>query len=172
MDTQSFALPSALLELRKGAAPIQDCPIESGGSRFCSRKSLLAIASICHQRGQPFALHAIIRVITFSRTVQSAAPGQRFWPGEVSCKVRTKNLQQANQRRVDMSAQKRKHSVKGDPVAPGQGGRVMPVDPGHPLHLPRKELVRRKAYELYERRGKTDGHAIEDWLQAERHTQL
>jgi hypothetical protein len=27
--------------------------------------------------------------------------------------------------------------------------------------------VRRRAYKLYEERGKTDGHAVEDWAQAE-----
>jgi len=30
-----------------------------------------------------------------------------------------------------------------------------------------EENVRARAYELYELRGKTDGHAEEDWLQAE-----
>jgi Protein of unknown function (DUF2934) len=30
-----------------------------------------------------------------------------------------------------------------------------------------EENVRSRAYELYEVRGKTDGHAEEDWLQAE-----
>jgi len=30
-----------------------------------------------------------------------------------------------------------------------------------------KENVRARAYELYEVRGKIDGHAEEDWLQAE-----
>lgn len=30
-----------------------------------------------------------------------------------------------------------------------------------------EERVRARAYELYEDRGKEDGHAIEDWLQAE-----
>jgi hypothetical protein len=29
-------------------------------------------------------------------------------------------------------------------------------------------LIRQRAYELYERRGRTDGHALDDWLQAER----
>jgi len=29
------------------------------------------------------------------------------------------------------------------------------------------EQVRRRAYELYEQRGKEDGHDLEDWLQAE-----
>jgi len=29
------------------------------------------------------------------------------------------------------------------------------------------EQVRRRAYELYEQRGKEDGHHLEDWLQAE-----
>jgi hypothetical protein len=30
-----------------------------------------------------------------------------------------------------------------------------------------EEGVRRRAYELYERRGKEDGHDVDDWLQAE-----
>jgi len=29
------------------------------------------------------------------------------------------------------------------------------------------ELVRLRAYELYEERGREDGHDVEDWLQAE-----
>jgi len=31
----------------------------------------------------------------------------------------------------------------------------------------REEQIRRRAYELYETRGREDGHAIDDWLQAE-----
>jgi hypothetical protein len=30
--------------------------------------------------------------------------------------------------------------------------------------------VRRRAYKLYEERGKADGHALEDWAQAEAET--
>jgi hypothetical protein len=30
-----------------------------------------------------------------------------------------------------------------------------------------QEQVRRRAYELYEQRGRDDGHELEDWLQAE-----
>ena len=30
-----------------------------------------------------------------------------------------------------------------------------------------EEQVRRRAYELYERRGREHGHEVEDWLQAE-----
>jgi len=30
-----------------------------------------------------------------------------------------------------------------------------------------EERIRLRAYELYERRGRQDGHAVEDWLQAE-----
>ncbi len=41
--------------------------------------------------------------------------------------------------------------------------------------LPRKpksvsdgeEKIRLRAYQLYEERGRTDGHALDDWLQAE-----
>jgi len=28
--------------------------------------------------------------------------------------------------------------------------------------------IRRRAYELYEKRGRSEGHALDDWLQAER----
>ena len=30
-----------------------------------------------------------------------------------------------------------------------------------------EEAIRRRAYELYEQRGRQDGHAVEDWLEAE-----
>ena len=31
----------------------------------------------------------------------------------------------------------------------------------------REEQIRHRAYELYEQRGKVDGHELDDWLQAE-----
>lgn len=31
----------------------------------------------------------------------------------------------------------------------------------------REELIRRRAYELFEARGRDDGHELDDWLQAE-----
>jgi len=30
-----------------------------------------------------------------------------------------------------------------------------------------EDEIRRRAYELYEQRGKVDGYALDDWLQAE-----
>jgi len=30
------------------------------------------------------------------------------------------------------------------------------------------DLVRKKAYELWEKRGRASGHSLEDWLEAER----
>ena len=30
------------------------------------------------------------------------------------------------------------------------------------------ESIRKKAYELYEKRGRKSGHAMDDWLEAER----
>lgn len=30
------------------------------------------------------------------------------------------------------------------------------------------EMIRKKAYELYEKRGKKPGHSMDDWLEAER----
>lgn len=32
---------------------------------------------------------------------------------------------------------------------------------------PLEEQIRQRAYELYEARGREDGHGLEDWLQAE-----
>ncbi len=55
---------------------------------------------------------------------------------------------------------------KIDPVLPDQGGRSRPVDPPA-VHSVREETIRQKAYEFYEKRGKRQGHALDDWLDAE-----
>ncbi len=34
--------------------------------------------------------------------------------------------------------------------------------------IPIEQQIQQRAYELYEQRGRTDGHDLEDWLQAER----
>lgn len=57
--------------------------------------------------------------------------------------------------------------TKADPVLPDQGGRMMPVDPSPPASESREDLVRRRAYEIYERRGREPGRALEHWLAAE-----
>jgi len=54
------------------------------------------------------------------------------------------------------------------------------MKPTHTIPTPRKtinttiksssdlqEQIRHRAYELYEQRGRDDGHALDDWLQAE-----
>ncbi len=33
--------------------------------------------------------------------------------------------------------------------------------------IPIEEQIQQRAYELYEQRGRTDGHDLDDWLQAE-----
>jgi hypothetical protein len=33
--------------------------------------------------------------------------------------------------------------------------------------IPIDQRIRQRAYELYEQRGRTDGHELDDWLQAE-----
>jgi len=55
-----------------------------------------------------------------------------------------------------------------DPVLPDQGGRSMPVDPLNPVNAPREELLRLKAYEIYEQRGREQGRELDHWLAAER----
>jgi hypothetical protein len=34
--------------------------------------------------------------------------------------------------------------------------------------IPTEQQIRQRAYELYEQRGRPDGHDLDDWLQAER----
>jgi hypothetical protein len=53
-----------------------------------------------------------------------------------------------------------------DPVLPDQSGRLMAVDPLG-TNAPREEVVRRRAYEIYEQHGKEEGRALQHWLQAE-----
>jgi hypothetical protein len=43
----------------------------------------------------------------------------------------------------------------------------MPSDPAGSANPNREEAIRVKAYEIYEQRGRQEGHAIEDWLVAE-----
>jgi hypothetical protein len=45
------------------------------------------------------------------------------------------------------------------PTTPNETQLEQPFDP--------QEQVRRRAYALYEQRGKEEGHDLEDWLQAE-----
>ena len=66
-----------------------------------------------------------------------------------------------------------------DPVAPDQAGRLMPVDPlginASPEEVKRKfnvdasreEVVRQRAYEIYEQQGREEGYALNHWLRAE-----
>ena len=45
-----------------------------------------------------------------------------------------------------------------------------PLKPTNQTIKPSSELqekIRRRAYDLYEQRGRTDGHNVDDWLQAE-----
>lgn len=62
---------------------------------------------------------------------------------------------------------KRKPKAKRvDPVLPDQGGRSMPSDPPKVAALPTEEMIRMRAYQLYEQRGRANGYALEDWIAA------
>ncbi len=52
--------------------------------------------------------------------------------------------------------------------AKGAAGRPRP-QPAKPIELPEGmwERIAKKAYELYEQRGRQGGRALEDWLEAE-----
>jgi hypothetical protein len=41
------------------------------------------------------------------------------------------------------------------------------VGPRPPSAADLEEQIRRRAHELYEQRGREEGHALDDWLQAE-----
>jgi 4-alpha-glucanotransferase len=54
-------------------------------------------------------------------------------------------------------------------------GRLMNGNPVSPAMLPEHDLtpqIAKRAYELYERRGRQNGHSDQDWLQAEREINL
>lgn len=69
--------------------------------------------------------------------------------------------------------------AKKDPVAPDQSGRLMPVDPlginASPnevqqkfnISASREEVIRKRAYEIYEQQGREEGYALNHWLRAE-----
>jgi hypothetical protein len=50
-------------------------------------------------------------------------------------------------------------TVKSKSLGPRSRKRALPSDT--------EERIRRRAYELYEQRGRIDGFALDDWLQAE-----
>ena len=47
--------------------------------------------------------------------------------------------------------------------------RISPSAPPEPQEAPGdlEEKIRRRAYERYQQRGRVEGHALDDWLQAE-----
>ena len=51
--------------------------------------------------------------------------------------------------------------------APTTPTRLITKDPTTGSTSDLQEQIRRRAYELYEERGKDDGHELADWLQAE-----
>ncbi len=61
--------------------------------------------------------------------------------------------------------------VPGPSPGPQDGDALLegPEPPPHELieGPDRDELIRRRAYDLYEREGCVDGHALDDWLNAE-----
>ena len=44
---------------------------------------------------------------------------------------------------------------------------LAPKSEGVTIVIPIDQRIRQRAYELYLQRGQTDGHDLEDWLQAE-----
>jgi hypothetical protein len=44
---------------------------------------------------------------------------------------------------------------------------LAPKSDGPTVLIPIEQQIRQRAYELYEQRGRTDGHDLDDWLQAE-----
>jgi hypothetical protein len=63
-----------------------------------------------------------------------------------------------------MATQPRAKSAAIPPVSAISPGIASPVDVQEQLV---QEQIRVRAYQLYEERGKIDGHELEDWLQAE-----
>jgi Protein of unknown function (DUF2934) len=58
-------------------------------------------------------------------------------------------------------ADRRPEEIEKKPstLAPNSGEPTIPI--------PIEQQIQQRAYELYERRGRTDGHDLDDWLQSE-----
>jgi len=68
------------------------------------------------------------------------------------------------QRQTEQQEQKVDHrpekiEKKPSTLAPNLGEPTIPI--------PIEQQIQKRAYELYEQRGRTDGHELEDWLRAE-----
>ena len=44
---------------------------------------------------------------------------------------------------------------------------IVPKSDEPTVLIPTEQQIQKRAYELYEQRGRTDGHELDDWLQAE-----
>ena len=56
---------------------------------------------------------------------------------------------------------------RADSALPDQGGRQIPGDLKNLASAPTHEAIRVRAYQIYEQRGRVEGHALNDWLTAE-----
>ncbi len=65
-----------------------------------------------------------------------------------------------------LNFQKSMHEKITDPVVADQAGREMQIDPLG-SNAPVEQQIRLRAYQIFEQRGKTEGHALDDWLEAE-----
>lgn len=59
--------------------------------------------------------------------------------------------------------------VSSPPARPLAKSEAVPMPKSGPVSAVLEQEVRLAAYELYERRGGTPDHAVEDWLTAEAH---
>ncbi len=66
-----------------------------------------------------------------------------------------------------MNFEKVRYEKITDPVVADQAGRQMQIDPLG-SNAPVEQQIRLRAYQIFEQRGRKEGHALDDWLQAER----
>ncbi len=66
-----------------------------------------------------------------------------------------------------LNFQKTMYEKITDPIIADQAGSQMQIDPLG-SNAPVEQQIRLRAYQIYEQRGKTEGHAVDDWLEAER----
>jgi Protein of unknown function (DUF2934) len=61
--------------------------------------------------------------------------------------------------------QAHKHPLSATPVSPKASTAKMPAALAA---VPSRDMIRQRAYQLYESRGREPGHADQDWFRAER----
>jgi hypothetical protein len=80
--------------------------------------------------------------------------------GMATKRTKTDRLERQTEQ-LDKRAERQPDEIEKEPST------LTPKSDEPTVLIPIEQQIQKRAYELYEQRGKTDGHDLDDWLQAE-----